>query len=356
MTDADSTDNVPHPLLELAVKALKYFFIGLVAVVVALVGVGFLLPAQVHLQRSIEVAAPPATVYVVLNSFRRFQDWSPWKDDDPGALVVYSGAESGVGAKMAWSGEQGGGSQEIIETQPHSLVRIRLVFDGFEGDGYTASYAIEPVGADASRVTWSFDAQYNGVIGRYFGLLTDAMLGPDYDEGLANLKSLVEGLPDADFSTLDVEAVDVAAQTIVYVSGTTTTDVAAITTAFSVAYSKVLAYMEARGVQRSGPNLAIARKWDEQNKVFEYDAGIPAADAKAGDPGEVKVGTTYAGRALRAVHKGSYTQMAPVYAALYAYAGINGHEQNGNLWEEYMRDPSTGGEAELLTHIYMPIK
>lgn len=336
-------------------KILKYLLIGVAALVVALVGIGYALPSKGHVERSIEIAAPPATVYVILNSFRRFQDWSPWKKHDPAALVTYSGPDVGVGATMAWSGEQGGGSQEIIATKANESVDIKLVFDGFEGDDYVAHYTLQPT-ATGTLMTWSFDAEYRGVIGRYFGLIMDDMLGPDYEDGLNNLKALIEDLPTVDFSQLDVSVVETPSQTLAYISGTTSTDVAAITTAFSVAYSKVLAYLQAQNLKPAGARIGISRKWDEPAKVFEYDAGIPIENPPKDGEGEVKIGKTYAGKALKVRYQGSYKTMGPVYEALFTYAAINGYSQNGNLWEEYVSDPSTAAEADLITHIYMPVK
>ena len=46
---------------------------------------------------------------------------------------------------------------------------------------------------DGTHVTWSFDSDMGaGPIGRYFGLLMDRMVGPDFEGGLANLKALAE--------------------------------------------------------------------------------------------------------------------------------------------------------------------
>ncbi len=337
-------------------KFLKGLVIVLALLVAVVVGVGFLLPKTAQLERSIEINAPPATVFVVVNSFKRFQEWSPWQDDDPNAVVTYNGPESGVGAKMTWSGEQGMGSQEIVESTPYSRVRTKLVFEGFEGDDYHSAFNIEPVGATATRVTWSFKAIYNGMPGRYFGLIAEEMLGADYDEGLVNLKALVETMPSVDFSKLSVEAVEVKAQTVAYVSGTTTTDVSAITTAYAVAYSKVLAYLQQYKLKQAGAPVGIARKWDEKEKIYEYDAGIPIESAPQGNEGEVKIQSTYAGKALKVIHTGPYVNMAPTYDALFAYAAVFGYEQNGNLWEEYVSDPASTPEAERVTLIYMPIK
>ncbi len=338
-------------------KLLKGLVLAVALVAAIVIGLGFALPGTARLERSIEINSPPATVFVVLNSFKRFQEWSPWKKYDPAALVTNSGPESGVGAKSTWiSAETGDGSQEIIASKPYEQIDIKLTFSGFENDTYLATYRLQPVGATATRVTWTFDAQYTSMLGRYFGLLTDAMLGPDYEEGLANLKTLVETLPSVDFSKLNVSATEVKAQTLAYVSGTTTTDVTDIGTAYAVAYSKVLAYTQKHKLRPAGAPVSIARKWDEKEKIHEYDAGVPVESAPAGNEGEVRIQSTYAGKALKVVYQGAYKDMGPTYDALFAYAAVYGYTQNANLWEEYVNDPASTPESDLITNIYFPIK
>jgi len=43
---------------------------------------------------------------------------------------------------------------------------------------------------------WGFDADFEGnLIGRWFGLLMEKMLAPDYEKGLPKLKTLLESEP-----------------------------------------------------------------------------------------------------------------------------------------------------------------
>lgn len=171
--------------------------VALVAVlIVGLLGIGFLLADKVHVERSTQIAASPATLYALLNSFEKFDQWSPWADLDPNVKVVRSGPPSGVGAHYAWHGnaDVGAGSQEIIETTPDSMVRIRLTFDGFDQPS-TSTLSITPDGT-GSRVSWAMDSDLgNNPMHRYFGLMMDKYIGQDYEKGLARLKTLAETLP-----------------------------------------------------------------------------------------------------------------------------------------------------------------
>lgn len=174
-------------------KVLGKILVGLVIVVVLVALVGFLLPREVQLERSISVDAQPAEVYQAINDFQNFNKWSPWAQIDPNTTYDYSGPSSGVGAKMSWTSDHpdvGSGSQEIVESVPDKMVKNVLLFEGFEPS--YASLIIEPSGS-GSNITWTFEGDMgNNPIGRYFGLFMDGMLGPQYEEGLSNLKEMLE--------------------------------------------------------------------------------------------------------------------------------------------------------------------
>ncbi len=174
---------------------LKKILGTMVVVVVVLVGVAYLLPRYVHVERSVVVDRPAGVVYHILNSLKHFQEWSPWVDYDPSAQVSYSGPESGVGAKMAWAGNDkvGKGSQLITASEPGERVAIDLDFGGM--GSAKAAFVLKGDGG-GTRVTWLLDVDMgNGPIGRYMGLFMDGMIGKDYEKGLTRLKALAEKLP-----------------------------------------------------------------------------------------------------------------------------------------------------------------
>lgn len=176
-------------------KLLKWLLTILVVLGVVLVGGGLLLPANSHLERSVTIEQPPAAVFATLDSFQRFNEWSPWFDLDPGAKYTYSGPVAGVGAKMAWVGNSavGSGSQEIIESTPDGRIVNALDFGGSQA---TASYRLVAEGS-GTRVTWSMDSAHGyNPVNRWFGaFLLDSVVGKDYEKGLAKLKAVLESRP-----------------------------------------------------------------------------------------------------------------------------------------------------------------
>ena len=83
----------------------KRIILGLIVLLAIAVGIAFLLPGKVHVERSIAIAAPAEKIFPLINSPRRFNEWSPWAQIDPDMKITFSGPESGVGATMEWQSE-----------------------------------------------------------------------------------------------------------------------------------------------------------------------------------------------------------------------------------------------------------
>lgn len=173
---------------------LKRLAVVLAALIAIIGGGGFLLPSSAHVERSTVINVPEAQVFAMVNSFERFNEWSPWAKLDPNTRYAFTGPVSGVGAGMSWMSDNaavGNGSQEIIESTAPTLVRVALKFDG--QDSAISFHRLEPM-ETGTKVTWGFDAEFgNDVIGRWFGLLMfDSMIGGDYEKGLSSLKTVLE--------------------------------------------------------------------------------------------------------------------------------------------------------------------
>ena len=169
-------------------KKILYVILALVGVLLA---VGFVLPRQVHVERSVSIDKPAAELFPLANSLRRFNEWSPWVDIDPAAKITFAGPDSGVGASMHWAGNSkvGTGTDTIVESVPDRHVGLELDF----GQGKAKSSIDLAPATAGTKVTWTLDMDLGaGPIGRYFGLFLDGMIGPDYERGLGRLKALAE--------------------------------------------------------------------------------------------------------------------------------------------------------------------
>ena len=180
-------------------KALLWIFYALLGLFLVFVAGGYALPGRVHVERQAVINAPPDKVFAIVSDLQRSKDWSPWFGLDPNMKVTFDGPGGntgpGVGQKMSWTSTDpnvGNGSQETTEFVASEKVVAALDF-GDMGKA-SASVLLAPEGA-GTRMTWGLDMTMNSMIERWFGLLMDRMIGPDYEKGLANLKAYAEAQP-----------------------------------------------------------------------------------------------------------------------------------------------------------------
>lgn len=168
--------------------------VGLAVMVLVVLTVGFLLPREVVVSRTIVIAAPPEAVFEQVNSLQRGAEWSPWMDIDPEVQAEFSGPEEGVGSRLVWASDDpqvGSGSQEIIVSEPPRHVRSALDF-GPMGTAETW-FDLVPEG-EGTSVTWGLQSDMGGSpLARWMGLMMRRWVGADYERGLVNLKGLLEG-------------------------------------------------------------------------------------------------------------------------------------------------------------------
>lgn len=174
-------------------KWVKRILLGVVSLVVVLAAVGLVLPAKFRLERSVTIAAPAGKVYPLIAAPAQWTRWSVWTQRDPKMQIEYSGPAAGVGARWTWRSEtEGNGTMEFTDALPGEKLTYRLSFPDM-GMQSTGQLRIEPQGTGV-RVSWSNEGEMGAnPLNRWFGLFMDRLVGPDFEDGLKNLKALVEG-------------------------------------------------------------------------------------------------------------------------------------------------------------------
>jgi len=171
---------------------VKSILIALGVMVVVLVVVAALRPAEYRVERSATVAAPPAVVFAQVNDLHKFQAWSPWAKLDPAAKSTFEGPSAGTGAVFVWAGNSkiGAGRMTIIESRPEEMIRMRLDFLKPLAGTSTAEFSFKPAG-DQTAVIWSMAGRHN-FAGKAIGLFMsmDKMIGGMFEQGLASLNAV----------------------------------------------------------------------------------------------------------------------------------------------------------------------
>jgi effector-binding domain-containing protein len=149
------------------------------------------------------------------------------------------------------------------------------------------------------------------------------------------------------------EEVTLVEKPIVYVSGSGMWDSAfdTIVGGFKTVYGA----MAKQGLKAAGAPMTIYTATDDTG--FQFQAAVPVEKTPTVPPdSEILAGMSPAGKALKFVHRGSYDAMDTTYEAITNYLDEKQLEAKDLFVEQYMKDPVSTPEDDLVIEVYVPLK
>lgn len=172
-------------------KALKGIGLGLLVMIVLLYMGSFFLPSTIHVESSMTINASQEQVFQQVNNVTNWKAWSPWAQQYQDMKTTYGNVTVGKGANYRWESETAGnGSLRITTSESPQYIQTKLDF----GDQGTVigEWKFEQ-NDDSTTVVWSMSRDMgNNPIGKYMGLMMKGMIKSDFEQGLKNMKELVE--------------------------------------------------------------------------------------------------------------------------------------------------------------------
>ncbi len=152
------------------------------------------------------------------------------------------------------------------------------------------------------------------------------------------------------------EPVTLTPKTIIYLKGNTTLDKALET--LQDAFKSLNTLIEKQGIKRAGPSMTIYSYPDDPDDPddlsFSFQAAVPVVDAPKNLPkGDIQIGQSPGGKALKFVYRGSYDAMEDIYEPIAAYLDEKQIEVQNIHIEEYETDLATTPEDKLVVNIYV---
>ena len=180
------------------VLVILYVLLGVLGIVASLVLIAViiaaLMPSGFRITRTAKMTALPADIFPHVNDLRKWEAWSPWDKIDPNLKRTYEGPRDGTGAVYSWEGNKdvGAGRMTITESKPAELILIRVEFFRPFAATNHAEFTFVPQG-NQTVVSWSMTGN-KAFIMKVFGLFMsmDKMIGGSFEQGLAQLKGIVE--------------------------------------------------------------------------------------------------------------------------------------------------------------------
>ena len=171
--------------------------VGFILLTVILVG--FAIPSlfmskTFAMDRATLIEAPAGEIHEHVRDLRTWKEWTAWnKTVDPSVEYVYVGNAGEIGHSMEWTGDKLGNGKLTLTAVEGDRITYDMMFDG-EGGSEGSLVLVPRDDGRSTAVRWEFGGTMEGMpYKRYFGLMVDKMVGPDFEKGLATLKAQLEG-------------------------------------------------------------------------------------------------------------------------------------------------------------------
>ena len=149
------------------------------------------------------------------------------------------------------------------------------------------------------------------------------------------------------------EDTTLTAKPIVYLKGTGTWDNAFQT--ITASFKKLQAYTDKEGLKPDGLQMTIFTSTDDTG--FQFQAAVPIAEPPKNPPrGEIALGQSPEGHALKFIHHGTYDDLDNTYEAITNYLDDKRLEAKDMFIEEYVTDPVTADPKKLTVNVYVLLK
>jgi uncharacterized protein YndB with AHSA1/START domain len=148
----------------------------------------------IHIQRSIEINAPPEKIFALINDFHNWSRWAPQDKEDSTLKRTYSGSASGEGAVSDWigTGNAGKGRMSIMKSVSPTNISVTVDWVKPFAAQNLNEFTLEPQGA-TTKVTWTMQGT-NVYMMKIMSLFTnmDRFMGKHFETGFTNLKVAAE--------------------------------------------------------------------------------------------------------------------------------------------------------------------
>jgi len=314
-------------------KKLRQVLLVILSFALILMGIGFLLPRNVYVERFIVIRSSPEIVYTQINTIKNWVKWAPWMESDSAMQLSFAGPETGINASVNWKSNNlnvGNGNVTIFYSLPFDSILVIMDY-GKSGKSIGKFHFLKD--SLYTKVIWSVATDLGmNPISRWFGLFSEQMIGPDLMKGLTKLREEVK--TSNIYNGFEIIEYEVPAQCLI--SARDTCSPSTITLKLSKMYKRISQFLLINNLSPIGAPSAIFHSCTPQ--IFDIEACIPIAKQI-----EVPKGLYYNIRnqqkTLMIKYIGPYSTINKAYKALQTCMKDRSYRISGSPWEEYVTNP-----------------
>lgn len=326
------------------IKGIGYFILIILAA--ALLAAAFA-PAEKEIQRSITIDSPSNQVYGQIVEFRNWKNWDAWHNRDTTQERTYTGKPGEKEQSYTWESENenvGNGRMKMLASKENERLNYRFYFDNGGGaeDSAQGSFILTEL-EGSTKVEWTMISTM-GYPWKIFNYFIESMVGPDFEEGLSNMKKYVENeMPDLKGIERELNVETFTEYGVNYVGiKVEELSMSDMTTFFEDGYKKIYSYLASNELEPKGPSRGLYYLWDEENSITTVAAAVPISDLLTQEYSKVTLGKDSAfltSNHIQATSFGGYSDNYKTHTSLYQWLEANGKEMKYPLVEEYTVGP-----------------
>ena len=338
-------------------KALKYIFLILLALIVVASIYLATLDGKYDVKRSRIIKANPEVVFDNINDYKNWQEWGPWYEEDPSIKVTYADNTVGEGGSYSWTSKDGDGTMNTLKVEKPKRIEQEIIFKTPFGDMKSDVYWNFDKADKGTNVTWGMKGEM-GFFTRWMAKGMEEQIGPMEERGLELLDEVIQK---------EVRAYSIESNGVVdygggyYLYTTTSCKIDEIEHKFPTMLMKVGKFVRENDVRTTGGPFSLYHKFDQDNGTAMFSVCYPIPE-KMITPKDTDIvsGFMKSGIYYKTTLKGSYENSEEAWIkAMEAVKNLEGYTEleNGEPFEIYVNSPmTTANPADLISEIYIPVE
>jgi hypothetical protein len=336
-------------------RIIKYLFLLILLSFVALSIFVATQKGEFTVQRSHIINSPKSNVFIFVNDYKNWQDFSSWIVEDPEIKIRLPEKTIGTGASYSWEGEKAIGNLQTTAVKENESISQKM---NYNGDLFSVLLTFKDT-VGGTKVTWKttgkmsfamkITAALNGGI--------DNIVGALHEKSLANLdKTLVY---EMNTHKVEVKGIVKKLETF-YLYQTFTTKISNITKNAQIVFPKIILFCEQNNIELNGKPFTIYHTYDVGKGLSRLSFCIPIKEQILTSSGsDILSDKLETFEAIKTTLTGDYSHLKKAMNKTTEYCKTNkisidtkfSYIENYTISATEIKNPS-----KWITDIYLPIK
>ncbi|MBK6826963.1 MAG: SRPBCC family protein [Chitinophagaceae bacterium] len=170
---------------------IVYILLGLI---VTLLLVAALMPKSFSVEKNVVIRKPRTEVMSYVGNLNHYSQWNPWQKMDPTAKSQISGNPLSAGHQYHWEGKKIGiGELRFLSSDAHHIHFDLEFFKPWKSKAKDNWHFEDWGDGSETKVTWQNGGDLPWPMARLMGPMIAKNLNHQFEQGLDNLKKMVEG-------------------------------------------------------------------------------------------------------------------------------------------------------------------